>query len=499
MSCAGLVPVMRLAQDCDLAGLVAEHLKMTVAVGANAHLKIPGIVAGMLAGADCIDDLDVLRHGGMGELFGGVRAPSTLGSFLRGFDWGNVRQLEVVSRRLLAELAAATPVLADAQVMAHLDIDSAQRRVYGHAKQGAGFGAAKVGGYTLRLRGLNPLLAAVSTPTCAPVLVGTRLRGGTANSARGAASFVAESITTARAAGATGLLIARMDSAFYNGATIAACRRGGVRFSVTARMDKKITKAIAGIPEHAWTPIRYPNAIFDEDEQRWISDAEVAEVPYTAFASKKAHAVTAQLIVRRVALPGPTHPGRAAARVAPPRGLHRQPAADARRRDRPPRPRHHRTGDRRPHRRPARAPALRRFRCECRLVDLRRDRAQPAPCRRDPGLAAPRQGPRRHRAPRADQRPGPARAPRTRPADPAPTPGLALARRLRRRLRRHPPRTTRPRGLTGTRRRPHHLRASAAPSRTNRTTRTDNPQNRQRRTIHALKQANDHKSWEMIT
>ena len=196
VSCAGLVPVMRLAQDCDLAGLVAEHLKVTVGVGVNAHLKIPGIVAGMLAGADCIDDLDVLRHGGMGELFGGVRAPSTLGSFLRGFDWGNVRQLEVVSRRLLAGLATATPVLADAAVMAHLDIDSTQRRVYGHAKQGAGFGAAKVGGYTLRLRGLNPLLAAVSTPTCAPVLVGTRLRGGTANSARGAASFVAEAITT---------------------------------------------------------------------------------------------------------------------------------------------------------------------------------------------------------------------------------------------------------------------------------------------------------------
>jgi hypothetical protein len=119
------------------------------------------------------------------------------------------------------------------------------------------------------------------------VLVGTRLRGGTANSARGAESFVAEAITTGHAAGATGLLIARMDSAFYGGARIAACRRAGVRFSVTARMDKKITKAIAGIPENACTPIRYPNAIYDEDEQRWISDAEVAEIGYTAFTSKK--------------------------------------------------------------------------------------------------------------------------------------------------------------------------------------------------------------------
>jgi hypothetical protein len=309
VSCAGLVPVMRLAQDCDLAGLVAEHLTVTVPVGANAHLKIPGIVAGMITGADSIDDLDVLRHGGMTELFGGIRAPSTLGSFLRGFGWGNVRQLEVVSRRLLAGLAAETPVLADAGVLAHLDIDSTQRRVYGHVKQGAGFGAAKVGGYTLRLRGLNPLLAAVSTPTCAPVLVGTRLRGGTANSARGAASFTAEAITTARHAGATGLLIARMDSAFYAGAPIAACRRAGVRFSVTARRDTKIVKAIAGIPENTWTPIRYPNAIFDEDEQRWISDADVAEIGYTAFTSKNKHRVTARLIVRRVRRLAPPRQG----------------------------------------------------------------------------------------------------------------------------------------------------------------------------------------------
>ncbi|HEV7853629.1 MAG TPA: IS1380 family transposase [Mycobacterium sp.] len=309
VSCAGLVAVMRLAQRCDLAGLVGEHLKVTVGVGANAHLKVPAIVAGMIAGADCFDDLDVLRHGGMAELFGGVRAPSTLGSFLRGLHWGNVRQLEVVSRRLLADLAVTTPVLADAQVMAHLDIDSCQRRVYGHAKQGAGFGAAKVGGYTVRLRGLNPLLAAVSTPTCAPVLVGTRLRGGTANSARGAESFTAEAITTARAAGATGLLIARMDSAFYGGAPIAACRRADVRFSVTARTDPKIARAIAGIGEDAWTPIKYPHAIFDEDEQRWISDAEVAEVPYTAFAGNKAHAVTARLIVRRVRRLAPPRQG----------------------------------------------------------------------------------------------------------------------------------------------------------------------------------------------
>jgi len=309
VSCVGLVPVMRLAQDCGLAELVAEHLTVAGTLGANAPFKIGCVVGGMIAGADSIDDLDVLRHGGMGELFDGVRAPSTLGSFLRAFSWGNVGQLEAVNRRLLAELAARTPVLADARQLAFLDVDSCQRRVYGHAKQGVGFGHAKVGGYQVRLRGLNPLIAAISTPTTAPVVTGTRLRGGTANSARGAGSFVAAQIGAARTAGATGELIVRMDSGFYTAAAVAACRRGGARFSVTARMDAKIRRTIGQIPEHAWTGIRYPQAIFDEQEQRWISDAEVAETGYTAFASRRRQAMTARLIVRRVrqlAPPGQT-------------------------------------------------------------------------------------------------------------------------------------------------------------------------------------------------
>jgi hypothetical protein len=269
-------------------------------LGANTPYKIGCVVAGMVAGADSIDDLDLLRHGGMGALFDGVRAPSTLGSFLRALSWGNVSQLEAVNRRLLAALAARTPVLAGAEELTWLDIDSCQRRVYGHAKQGVGFGHAKVGGYQLRLRGLNPLIAAISTPTSAPVVAGTRLRGGTANSARGAASFVAAQIGAARATGATGELIVRMDSGFYTAAAVAACRRGGARFSVTARMDRKIRRAIAAIPDHAWTGICYPQAIWDDDERRWISDAEVAATTYTAFASRRRQAVTARLIVRRV-------------------------------------------------------------------------------------------------------------------------------------------------------------------------------------------------------
>src|ERR671931_2725082 len=94
----GLVPVMRLAERCGLAGLVAEHVRVAARCGVNAPAKVSSIVAGMAAGADSIDDLDVLRHGGMTKVFGGIRAPSTLGSFLRCLAWGNVRQMEKTGR-----------------------------------------------------------------------------------------------------------------------------------------------------------------------------------------------------------------------------------------------------------------------------------------------------------------------------------------------------------------------------------------------------------------
>ena len=174
------------------------------------------LFAGMAAGADSIDDMDMLRHGAMGELFGGIRAPSTLGSFLRSFTWGNVRQLDAVAREFLGELAAGTPLLPGADVLAFIDMDSTQKRVYGHAKQGAGFGHTKIQGKSLLVRGLNALAAVISTPLAAPVIAAARLRGGTANSARGAASLAAESITTARACGCTGLLVVRIDSAYYS-------------------------------------------------------------------------------------------------------------------------------------------------------------------------------------------------------------------------------------------------------------------------------------------
>ena len=140
----------------------------------------------------------------------------------------------------------------------------------------------------------------VSTPLSAPVIAATRLRGGNAASARGAAGFAAGAIATARAAGCTGTIVVRMDSAYYAAKVIAAIRRAAARFSVTVPMDPEVKAAIAAIAGHAWTAIKYPRAIWDDQLRAWVCDAEVAEVPCTAFTSKKGQAVTARLIVRRV-------------------------------------------------------------------------------------------------------------------------------------------------------------------------------------------------------
>ena len=151
-------------------------------------------------------------------------------------------------------------------MLAFIDVDSMQKRVYGHAKQGAGFGHTKIQGKSLTIRGLNALAAVISTPLAAPVIAATRLRGGKANSARGAASLAAEAISAARQAGCTGKIVFRIDSAYYSAAVLGAIRRGGACFSVTVRMDPKIRAAIAAIGQDAWTPITYPRAIWDEDQ-----------------------------------------------------------------------------------------------------------------------------------------------------------------------------------------------------------------------------------------
>ncbi len=300
VSHAGLVPVMALAQRAGLADLIAEHVRPGGECGVDAYLKVGCLVAGMAAGADSIDDMDLLRHGAMSTVFGGVRAPSTLGSHLRCYAWGNVSQLEKAGREFLIALAGQAPLLPGAGTLAFIDIDSMQKRIYGHHKQGARFGHTKIQGKSLLVRGLNALAAVISTPLSAPGIAAARLRGGNAASARGAASLAARAIGTARECGCTGTIVVRMDSAFCNAAVTGAIRRAGARFSVTVPMNASIRAAIAAIGEDVWTAIKYPRAIWDDQLGTWVSDAEIAETQYTAFTSRKGQEVTARLIVRRV-------------------------------------------------------------------------------------------------------------------------------------------------------------------------------------------------------
>jgi hypothetical protein len=261
VSRAGLVPVMGLAERAGLFALAREQVRIAGPCGANAGPKTGCLVAGMAAGADSIDDLDVLRHGAMAVLFAGVRAPSTLGSFSRSSTWGNVLQVGKVSRELLAALARRADLLPGAGTLAFVDVDSTQRRVYGHAKQGAAFGHTKIGGKTVLVRGLNALAATVCTPQAAPLIAATRLRGGNASSARGAASLIAEAAGTARQARRTGTVVVRMDSAYYSAAACHAARRTGALFSVTARLEPAVKAAIAGIGDDSWTPIKYSRGL----------------------------------------------------------------------------------------------------------------------------------------------------------------------------------------------------------------------------------------------
>ena len=304
VSAGGLVPVLALAESAGLRDLADEHLSVPTDKGANAGLKVASLVGGMVAGADSIEDMALLRHGGMGRVFARAYAPSTLGSFLRAFTFGHVRQLDAVASRFLIAVAGLTRLLGvgtgpgagtDEAGYALLDVDDTIIEVHGHAKQGAGFGYSGV-------RGLNALLATLTTATTAPVIVAQRLRKGSAGSPRGAKRLVGDAVrTTRRLLGKTQLVLVRMDSAFYGRGPVHAAIKGGAAVSVTVRMNGAVKKAIATIPDHAWTTIEYTAAVFDEATGRWISRAEVAELGFTAFgAQKKSEQVPGRLVVRRI-------------------------------------------------------------------------------------------------------------------------------------------------------------------------------------------------------
>lgn len=257
VSHAGLVPLLELAEQTGLSRLLDEHVRFVderVRSGAaNATAKLTSIIAGMAAGA----------------------------------------------RHLLA-LAARTPLLAGIDERVFVDIDSLLRPVYGKAKQGASFGHTKISGKTVLRRGLSPLAVTISTPKAAPVLAGVRLRAGRAGSSRGAASMVTEAINTAVAAGANPAnILVRGDSAYCSGTVVTAVVKAGVAFSFAIARNNAVDAAIAAIPHDAFTPVHYPGAVEDPDTGQLISDAQVAEVPFTAFAGTR-HETTGWLVVRRV-------------------------------------------------------------------------------------------------------------------------------------------------------------------------------------------------------
>ena len=257
---AGLILPSTLALRLGLPQLVDRRLDLGHAKGrANTGDKMMTLVASALAGGDCIDDADALRAGGTARVLGfTAKAPSTLGAFLRSFRWGHVRQLDRVSRELLARAWAAGAGPGDGPLT--IDLDSTICETYGLDKEGA-----RHHGYT-GARGYHPLLAV-------------------------AAHFLRETVSRVRYGGARGQLTVRADSGFYTHALVAVCRRMDARFSITIRQRASLRDLIEAIPEEDWTPIPY-----------WMDGAaDVAETTYTPFQTE-ADAAPVRLIVRRVKL-----------------------------------------------------------------------------------------------------------------------------------------------------------------------------------------------------
>lgn len=277
---AGLILPATLAQHLGLGELVDEHLDLGAAAGrANTGDKVLTLVASALAGGDCIDDADALRGGGTGAVLGHrVKAPSTLGTFLRSFRFGHVRQLDRVSRELLGR--AWGTGTGPGEDPFTIDVDSTICETYGLAKEGGSHHT-----YT-HVRGYHPLLAVAAGTGD---ILHARLRGGNANAGRGAANFLAETIARVRAAGARGPLTLRADAGFYAHTVVAAARKREVRYSITIRQSAATRRRIEAIPETEWTPIPY-----------WCEGgADVAETTYTPFAGEP-DATVVRLIVRRV-------------------------------------------------------------------------------------------------------------------------------------------------------------------------------------------------------
>ncbi len=234
---AGLVPVVALAEQIGLPGLVAEHVAISGAAnsaGANPVAKVMSLVAGMVTGADSIADVDRLRQTGNNLVFDEIRAPSTLGSFLRAFTHGHVQQLNAVLRKAVVALAQRVLLLPGADEVVFVDLDSTHRQVYGYQKQGVAVG---------RLKGrktLHPLIAIASTPIARPVMVGIRLRKGKSADVRGATRFLAEALTTVRAIAPSARIVVRADSKFYTADVAATAARYDADVSLTTGSNPSV-------------------------------------------------------------------------------------------------------------------------------------------------------------------------------------------------------------------------------------------------------------------
>jgi len=423
VSHGGLSAAGMLAQRIGLDTLVASTVTVPGPCGANIAAKVATVLGAMLAGADSIEDLDVLRAGATPVLLNDLRAPSTIGSCLRSFTLGNVRQLDAVSRQVRVRLWAAGvgPHRLDGRLF--IDADSTIAQAYGPAKQGVSFGYTKVRGY-------HPLIAAVTEPGNAPDVLHTPLREGKANTARGAASFVAESFSRVRAA-AAGELVLRADGGFYNHAVVNACVRAGARFSITVRADTKVRQAIADIPEEAWTPIPYWSSHTDPDTGQVIDSQPGRRRDHLHRVRR--HQTPGHRPPARAPGPAAAAPHRPARtpdrHLAPPRHLDRPDRTLAHRRGRAPRPRHHRAGHRRPEEQRHGPPTLRVVHRQRRLAGPGRPDTQPHPRPGDPGRVRPRRRDHRNDPPDPDRHPRPAGPLRT-PLAPANARTLALATAL---------------------------------------------------------------------
>jgi len=270
---AGLVMTATLANRLGIEAAVEESVDLGDRPGAaRPGRKVMTLVQSMVAGGDSIDDADVLRAGASEEVLPHrVMAPSTLGTFLRSFTFGHVRQLDRMAEAVLARAWSAGAGPGDGPMT--IDLDSTVCEVHGYHKQGAAYG------HTRQL-GLHPLLA---TRADTGEILHVRQRKGSANTARGAVRFFCELVARLRRAGAAGALTVRADSGFWSERIIGTCKRLSVAFSITVRQIPQVKAAIAAIPEGAWTPIDYTRG-----------EAQLAETTYKGD----------RLIVRRTRLVG---------------------------------------------------------------------------------------------------------------------------------------------------------------------------------------------------